>query len=80
MPRKGHFYLLFVPCRFLILDSLIRISMIGMIIITDDADATTMRQVLCSSMPLIMLFTFTTIIPTKMIMINVNNIFGEPIC
>jgi hypothetical protein len=79
MPREGHFYLLFVCC-FFILDSLMRISMIGMIIITDDADAITIRQVLCSSIPLIMLFTFTTIIPTKMTMINRNNIFGEPIC
>lgn len=79
MPRKGHFYLLFVPCRFLILESLIRISTIGMIIIIDDADAITIRQVLRSSIPLIMLFTFTIIIPTKMTMINMNNIFGEPI-
>jgi len=50
-----------------------------MIIITDDAEAITIREVLCSSTPLITLFTFTIIIPTKMTMINMNNIFGEPI-
>ena len=50
-----------------------------MIIITEDAEAITIREILCSSMPMIMLFTFTIIIPMKMIMINANNIFGEPI-
>jgi len=78
MPRKGHFY--FLPfCCFFILDSLIRMSTTGMIIITDDAEAITIRMVLCSPMPLIMLFTFTIIIPTKMTMMSINNVFGEPI-
>ena len=50
-----------------------------MIMITEDAEAITIREVLCSSMPLIMLFTFTIIIPMKMIMISMNNVFGDRI-
>lgn len=79
MLRKGHFYLLPVPRCFFIRFNLIIIRTTGMIIITDDPEATSIRQVLCSSIPLIMLFTLTIIIPTKMIMINMNNVFGEPI-
>jgi len=78
MPRKGHFYFLSVCC-FFSLDNLIIISTTGMIIITDDPAAIAMRQVLCSSIPLIMLFTFTIIIPTKMTMMSINNVFGDPI-
>ena len=79
MPLTGHFYFLSFCCCFFSLDSLIRISTTGMIIIMDDAEAITMRVVLWSSMPLIMLFTFTIIIPTKMTMMRMNNVFGEPI-
>jgi len=79
MPLTGHFYFLPFCCCFFILDNLIRMSTTGMIIITDDAEAITIREVLCSSIPLVMLFTFTIIIPTKMTMMSINNVFGEPI-
>lgn len=79
MPREGHFYLLSFCCCFFILDNLIKINMIGTIIITDEPAATAMRQVSCFSIPLMILFTLTIIIPTKMTMMSINNVFGDAI-
>lgn len=78
MPLPGHFYFLSVCC-FFSFDNLNEISTTGTIIIIEEAEAITIRQVLCSSMPLIMLFTFIAIMPTNITMISMNNIFGEPI-